>query len=208
MTRLQAVCSLITPAQCIADVGCDHGLVAEYCVKSGLCERVIASDISGECLQKARDRLSKYGNAEFYECDGIAYECDEAVLAGMGGRNIVNILYSAKTLPKTLVLCPHRDTESVRRKIIELGYGIETEILVKERKKFYFCMRASLLGGSRELSDLGYAFGLNFEKRCDNLREYLTLQYNTYIKAPRKNGDKLELVRNALRYQTGENKTS
>ena len=65
MTRLAAVCSLIEPAGVIADVGCDHGIVAEYCADKCLADIVIASDVSDACLEKARKRLFGRTNVRF-----------------------------------------------------------------------------------------------------------------------------------------------
>ncbi|MDE6293893.1 MAG: class I SAM-dependent methyltransferase, partial [Clostridiales bacterium] len=63
--RLDLIKSLIVPAKIIADVGCDHGRIAEYCANSGVAELVIASDISGKCLQKARTLLGDKSNVKF-----------------------------------------------------------------------------------------------------------------------------------------------
>ena len=57
MTRLEAIKSLIEPADAIADVGCDHGLIAEYCAKSGMAKNVIASDISEIGRASCRERV-------------------------------------------------------------------------------------------------------------------------------------------------------
>ncbi len=201
MTRLQAVFSLITKAEVIADVGCDHGIVAEYCLKNGLCGKVIASDISGSCLNKARDRLGNDERVTFFECDGIKYDCDEAIIAGMGGRNIIDILQHASELPEKLVLCPHRDADCVRRAINDLGYAINKEILVKERGKFYFVMQAEKSREKQVLSEQMYSFGLNFDKKCELMKEYLDIMYNTYNKAPGQNSQKLNSVLDALKFQ-------
>ena len=196
--RLGAVCALIERADTIADVGCDHGLVAKYCAESGLCKRVIASDISESCLDKARRALAKYDNVEYRLCDGIRFECDEAVIAGMGGLLITEILKNATTLPKTLVLCPHRNPDAVRRMLISLGYGIDRDGVCKERDKLYFVMRAKLGGEKMVLDELQYLFGVYYAEDCDALDEYLIKLYNTYMRAPERNAESLSAVRAAM----------
>ena len=200
MTRLGAVCSLLRPAGTVADVGCDHGRVALYCARSGMFDAVIASDISDECLDKARKTLSGLDNVRFICCDGIDYECDEAVIAGMGGVNISEILARADKLPQDLVLCPHRDAEALRRKLVELGYFIDSDLAVEERGRVYFVMRASR-GFRKELSELQYRFGVNYDEKCEALQHCLIKLYNIYKKAPEKNADKLRYVCEALRAQ-------
>lgn len=196
--RLGAVCSLIERADTVADVGCDHGLVAKYCIENGLCKRMIASDISELCLDKARAALGSFENVEYKCCDGIAFECDEAIIAGMGGLLMSEILTKASMLPKTLVLCPHRNPDSVRRTLTRLGYGIERDGICKERNKFYFVMRAKLGGNVQALDEEQYRFGVYYAEDCEALDEYLSNLYNTYMRAPTRNGEELDAVRTAV----------
>ncbi|MCH5161100.1 MAG: SAM-dependent methyltransferase [Clostridiales bacterium] len=203
MTRLDAVCSLIIPAGTIADVGCDHGIVARYLSdNSGLCEQVIASDISEQCLNKAKAALGGRCNVRFVLCDGICYDCDEAVIAGMGGVLIAEILKKAKPLPNTLVLCPHRNSEEVRTALTELGYCIERDMIVKERGKFYFVLRASKGAEHTPLTELQILFGKHYDEKNAILQEYLTKQYNTYAVAPEQNKLKLDAIKAAIAAQT------
>ncbi len=203
MTRLEAVCSLIVPAKVIADVGCDHGLVARYLSDSAtLCEKVIASDISGKCLGKAQSALGGRANIEFRLCGGIDYDCDEAVVAGMGGILIADIIRKAKSLPNTLVLSPHRNAEEVRKTLIELGYSIERDMIIKERGKFYFVLRAVKGEAAAKLDELQILFGTHFAEKNAVMQEYLTKQYNTYAVAPEQNKSKLDALAAAIAAQT------
>lgn len=197
--RLAAIAAAIVPARVIADVGCDHGLIAKYCLDRSLCERVIASDVSEVCLDKARAALAHYDNVSFAVCDGIAYDCDEAVIAGMGGTLIRDIIVKAKRKPRVLVLCPHRNPELVRRALTEHGYSIKQDVLCKDRGKFYFVIRAETqIRAATELSELQYLFGVYYYEKCELLEEYLRLQYNTYMRAPERNAEKLALVERAM----------
>lgn len=199
--RLEAVRSLIVKADTIADVGCDHGLIAEYCAVNGLAQRVIASDVSMTCLNKARKRLGGNQSVTFKCCDGIDYECDEAVIAGMGGLLICDILRRAKIKPLTLVLCPHRDYAAVRKALLELGYGIDRDIAVCERGKYYFVMRAVLGGGTTTLDELQTLFGVDCRKKDATLAVWLMKLYNTYSVAPEANAERLRTVKEAMLLQ-------
>lgn len=199
--RLAAICALIKKADVIADVGCDHGIVAEYVVKNALAKKTIASDVSERCLDKARDRLSGYDGIEFICCDGLGYECDEAVIAGMGGHTVIGILGRAKKLPLSLVLCAHKNTDAMRRTLVSLGYEIVSDSMTEERGKFYSVIRAELGGNTKELSELQYLFGACYTVQSDVLRKYLLNLENTYMRAAEQNKEKLEFVRVALKSQ-------
>lgn len=199
--RIDAISQLIEPARVIADVGCDHGLIAKYCAESGKAELVIASDISDKCLEKARTTACGLPNIEFVLADGLSYECDEAVIAGMGGLLICKILTQAEKKPSTLVLCPHRDADSVRRTVCEMGYTIDRDFTVKERGKYYSVMRAKLGVTRQSLNELQTLFGVYYDVKSVELGEYLLKLYNTYMRAPMRNDKKLTQVKAAMAAQ-------
>lgn len=199
--RLDLIKSLIVPAKVIADVGCDHGRIAEYCANSGIAELVIASDISEKCLQKARARLGDKANVQFVCCDGLGYKCDEAVISGMGGILISQILRSAKELPKTLIVSPHRDGALVRSTLIELGYGIDRDIPIFDRGKFYSVIRADVDCKANALSDLQLKFGIDCATPNIALKTRLEQLYNIYSVAPEKNSQVLSDITAVMRLQ-------
>ena len=96
MSRLDILFDLIGEGKVFADVGCDHGYIAEMVIKSGKYEKVILSDVSAKSLQKAVDLLSSYQDkVTFIVSDGfLKYDQtpDEAIIAGMGGEEIIKIL--------------------------------------------------------------------------------------------------------------------
>ena len=197
--RLDLIKSLIVPSAVIADVGCDHGLIAEYCL--GLAEQVIASDISEKCLQKARDRLSHASNITYICCDGLGYECDEAIISGMGGILIARIIREASALPRTLIVSPHRDDGLVRTTLIDLGYGIDRDIPIYDRGKYYSVIRADKDGGVKQLSHLQTLFGVNCGKPNEVLSMRLKQLYATYSLAPEANRQQLSDITAAMRLQ-------
>lgn len=199
--RLDVIKSLIVPSKVIADVGCDHGLIAEYCAISGIAEYVIASDISEKCLQKAKTRLSGLPNVRFVCCDGLGYECDQAVIAGMGGILVSEIIKSAVSLPKTLIVSPHRDGGLVRRTLIELGYGIDRDIPIFDRNKFYSVVRADKACGYTELSELQIIFGKDCNVPNASLQKRLKQLYTIYSVAPEQNSARLKVITEAMKLQ-------
>ena len=145
MSRLDILFNLIGEGEVFADVGCDHGYIAEKVIKSGKYKKVILSDISKKSLDKAVNLLSAYGNnAEFIVSDGFeGYTIvpNEAIIAGMGGEEIVKIL-SGNILPERLVLAPQKNTEKVRRILLDRGYKILKDFTFYSQGKFYDAIKA------------------------------------------------------------------
>lgn len=140
--RLQEIYSLLPNCKVFADVGCDHGYIAKAMLDGDKCQKVIISDISDKCLQKAKDLLAKElqsGVAEAIVSDGfdnLPYH-DLALIAGMGGEEIVAILKKAKNLPEKLLLQPMKNTDKVRVCAVELGYKIITDYTFYSSKIYY-----------------------------------------------------------------------
>lgn len=199
--RLRLIQSLITPAGTVADVGCDHGIIAEYCVNSGFFSTVIASDISENCLQKTKTRIGERDGVKYICCDGLAYECDEAIIAGMGGMLISKIIRSAASLPHTLIVSPHTDCREVRSTLIDCGYGITFDEPITDRDKFYFVIKAELGKKMPATDDVRLEFGTFVEKPSAPLQARLRYLFDTYSLAPERNRQKLELVKEAMRIQ-------
>ena len=111
MTKRQSVLfGEIEKGGSFADVGCDHGYIAEAVLYSKLCDKVIISDVSEKCLKKADDRLKEryFRQYEAIVSDGFDSlpRVDQAVVAGMGGRLIASFLTRRTFTPKRLVLQP------------------------------------------------------------------------------------------------------
>ena len=158
--RLKIIASHIGNCKIFADIGCDHGLIAEYVLKNNLFDKVIASDISSKSLTKASNLLKKYSDkVEFIVSDGFNnfnIVPDEAVIAGMGGEEIYKILNSATILPKRLILSPQKNQRKVRELLVRKNYKISDDYTVFD-KKFYDIIVAEI--GADTYSELELTFG-------------------------------------------------
>lgn len=160
--RLEKIFSDIPVCEVFADIGCDHGYISKRMLDSGKCKKVILSDVSEKCLKKAEKLLSTYikdGFATAVVSDGfdnISY-CDVALIAGMGGEEIINILKKSKFLPKKLVLQPMKNCDKVRKALISLGYKIEKDFVFFAEEKFYDLIVCTV--GKDELSADEIEFG-------------------------------------------------
>ena len=171
--RLQKIFSIIPSCEIFADIGCDHGYIAQAMLISGKAKKVIISDISEKCLQKARELLYEFiqdGRAESVVSDGFdkLSVCDVALIAGMGGEEICSILLKAKVIPNNLVLQPMKNADKVRKCVQNLGYKIQKDFMFKSADKFYDLML--LTKGEENLTEEEIEFGR------DNL-SYIFLVY-------------------------------
>lgn len=182
--RLRAVASLVPQSRTVADIGTDHGYLPSYLVLSGRCESAIASDIAeGPCKAAAETRI-KYGLQGVMEIrkasglHGLAVgEADSAVIAGMGGTTILNILkdsYELAQTIKTFVLQPMNAEGILRRWLTENRFCICEETLCKEKEHIYIVMLVRPAENMQALSLLEQEIGpCIIDRKPELLTEYL-----------------------------------
>ena len=128
--RLKTIRSWLYPCSSLADIGCDHAIVSLHAVKIGV-ERVYAVDISETAVNKAKTRLSRYNNATAILSDGfdkVPERVDLAVLTGLGGMKIIEILQKIDYRP-ALILGAQHDGYRLREFLSANGYCIKKDFL-------------------------------------------------------------------------------
>lgn len=160
--RQQTIAMALPKVHTLADVGCDHGYIGAYAIVNDIADKVYFCDISSASLDKARllcDKLQISGKADFVCQDGlkqIAVDC--AVIAGMGGLEIIQILSNTQILPHTLVLQPMRNQGDVRRYVTSQGYGVVSDKMFFDGK-FYDLIVCSKDCDKKQLNQEEIAFG-------------------------------------------------
>ena len=156
--RLRAAADLVLqtvreiPSPLVLDLGCDHGYLSWYLLRQRQDLRVIASDISAASLRKAQMLMDPglYGGRIcFREADGFAAllpeeQPDCAVLAGMGGRLILDLVSRGRERLKetALVLQANTDLPLLRSGLAELGFGIQLERFAEVNGRVYAVLLA------------------------------------------------------------------
>ena len=137
--RLSIIASMVTEGNSIADIGTDHGYIPVYLDISGICKRIIATDINSRPLEKAMKLAEKYHakHIEFRQTDGLdgfeKHEVQTIIIAGMGGDSIVSILSKSEwSYDCELILQPMTKREHLGRWIRETGLFVSEEKLVRE----------------------------------------------------------------------------
>ncbi len=150
--RLAAIVKLIPPGFPVADIGTDHAMLPLYLVKTGRSPRAIATDLNEKPYQTACRQVAAAdagGRVEVRRGDGLEAirpgEVEVIVLAGMGGNTIVGILERSRgelAGVKRLVLQPMSDAAALRVWLVQNGWRLVDEELIKDEEKFYVIIAA------------------------------------------------------------------
>jgi tRNA (adenine22-N1)-methyltransferase len=142
--RLEALAQQIKPGETMADIGTDHGFLPIALFMRGTCPKVILSDVSEKALARARnhgEHVLGLSDENYRSGDGLSIinpgEVDVVVVAGMGGIMMTTIM--AADLPKSktisrFVFQPRNHPEALRHWLIQHGFSILNECLVRERR--------------------------------------------------------------------------
>ncbi len=149
--RMQAIADM-ADGKVAADIGCDHAFVSINLIKEKGFEKVIAMDVRKGPLEIAGKNISLYDVEDKIDIrlsDGFEKlsenEADTAIIAGMGGELMVDILKRGKIHTDNdiaLILQPQSEPEKVRKYILDIGYKIHDEVMLIDDGKYYVVIRA------------------------------------------------------------------
>lgn len=152
MNRLECIKYMVSKCSIAADIGTDHGYVAEMLLRDNICEKVIATDLNEGPLNRAVEHLKSVNLSD--QCDfrlgsGLTVlnenEADALVIAGMGGELIADIIETSRDIAlkaTQLILQPMTTADKLRRYLNENGFKIIDENIVKELHHYYFIIKA------------------------------------------------------------------
>lgn len=190
--RLQAVADKVTRGSRVADIGCDHGYVSIYLMKSQIAQSVVAMDVNEGPLNRAALHIEREGLSDYIETrlsDGLkklkAGEADSIICAGMGGRLTVKILSEREEITrgvKELILQPQSEIDLVRNYLCQIGFGIMEEDMILDEGKYYQIIKAKP-AAAYELTRAEAKYGPCLIKdRNPVLKEFLLLEQTKYEK--------------------------
>lgn len=191
--RLESIAKLIDNCGSIADIGTDHGYIPVYAVDKQICKTAIASDINRGPVEKAKQNIKSYNLQDKIECrlgGGLSvlkpYEVDGAVIAGMGGNLIKDILEEGLDVFKTLkfvILQPVQNPEILREYIYNKGYRIIDEELCYEDGKYYEIIKITYDMKSKKVDDIYYEVSEKLvAKKHALLKEFISYKIDKYKK--------------------------
>ena len=204
--RLNALCALIEKSESFIDVGCDHGYVADYVAKYKLAADIAACDISAPSLEKARRLVGEQAGVRFICADGAVAAKGFATVfvAGLGGKQICAVIDGCA--PKTFIVSPQSHVRDVRIRLLMRDYAVTTDTIVRDGRKFYTVLKATLGGGREQYAaaqDVQLQYGMFLHERDDTVAEYIRRQIHILSAYPQtqENIQKLRLSEEALQWQ-------
>lgn len=149
-------------------------------LKNRLCEAAVVSDVSEQCLDKARRLLNDYiqkGVLKAVCCNGLdgVENCDEVLIAGMGGEEITAILKRGY-IPEKFVLQPMRNCRAVREYLLESGASIDRDTVFESGGKFYTVIKGAARGKRVRYTEAELEYGR--EASTAAVRRYLLFELN------------------------------
>lgn len=186
--RMEMLLAMAGEGKTFADIGCDHGYVTIAAIQRNLFQKGIAMDINKGPLEAAKNNARTYGVSSFAEfrlSNGLEKlsenEADTILIAGMGGPLICDILSREMKVAKSaekLILSPQSDIPAFRKFVLDNGFKIEDEDMIKDEGKYYFAFKLSVSDDNEyPFGELGLRYGgLLLKKKHPVLKEYLEKQ--------------------------------
>lgn len=168
----------------IADIGCDHAYVVCNAILSSKAKKGYACDVALGPLENAKKTILENHLENQVTCcllDGIQGLCtdvDQIIIAGMGGKLIIDILSKGHLYKNLrLLLSCHKDEYALRQYLMENNIHILREKIVQDHGHYYpimdclvqdtrqYMSEASLYFGKNMINDLSYEQYLDFEEK-------------------------------------------
>ncbi len=151
-SRLLLCASMVRRSSRAADIGTDHAYLPIYLVQNGLVSSVIASDVREKPLKTAARNIRRFKSdiITVRLSDGLSNilpdEADDIIIAGMGGKSIINIIKNApwlKDRSKHLIIQPMTSEPELRLFLSQNGFAVKKEMAAAEDRHVYTAMLAA-----------------------------------------------------------------
>jgi tRNA (adenine22-N1)-methyltransferase len=182
---------MIPTCNCLADIGTDHGFIPIHSIINNITSHAIASDINIGPIRIAEININKYNLADKIQTrvgPGLSTlkenEADVIVIAGMGGILISEIIEAHIDIAreaKWLILQPVQYPEVLRKFLLETGFNIVDEDIVKDENKYYHIIKAENKKSQKYANEAFYYTGTKLiEKGNPLIKEYIVFKIDTF----------------------------
>lgn len=209
--RLLKIASLVSDGKKIADIGTDHGYIPVYLLKEGKVPFAVLADVNKGPLDNAHKEVIQNNLLDKVDLrlgSGIEIleigEIEEVIIAGMGGILISELLEAKKEVAhnvEKLILQPMQAQEELRYYLLNNGYEILEEVLVREDFRIYEIIVAKYTGKNTIIEDeIYYEVGIKLLENKDSLfNDFIEKKIKTYSsivnKLEGKNGEAIDKKR-------------
>lgn len=189
--RLKLISDLVKDVDSVVDVGTDHGYVVIDLLKGGRVKKAIASDINKGPVDRARKNVADHNLSHKIECrlgGGLTTvkpgEVEAAVIAGMGGNLIRDILLESEEVFKKLdyvIVQPVQNPEVLREYVYKLGWNLEDEWIIFDEDKYYEIFKVSYGNEPKTVEPIYNEISEILLKKKDEVyKEYLNHKASKY----------------------------
>lgn len=193
--RLSSVLSFIDSEDVVADIGADHGYLSAAMLDLGV-KHIQVVENKTEPLKRAQSTLLGYKNVSYSLSSGLndLEECiDTITVCGMGGLNIIDILYEDLDKTKKLrkiILQANSKVYELRSFLNKHGFEIVDENIVFEKNKYYEIIVCRFVDKIIDYSYEELFFGpfllkyksITFKNKYENLRkQYLKILSDNFV---------------------------
>ena len=191
--RLKLISGLIADVNSMVDVGTDHGYVPIDLIKANKIDFAIASDINKGPVEKAKKNVRDNNLQDKISCrlgGGLTTvssgEVEAAVIAGMGGNLIRDILEESKEVFKSLkyvIVQPVQNPEVLRKYLYNSGCNIIDEWIIYDEEKYYEIMKISWGNKPKAVEPIYYEISeILLNKKDITYKEYLNYKLEKYLR--------------------------
>jgi len=153
-SRLNTIFEIVKQAQTnisysiVWDCCCDHGYLGIKILRENLCEKLIFVDKLPHIIEKLNLKLAPFdtGKHELKVTDASDLTFDSkckhlVILAGVGGETSVQIVEAIEKKHSRVhidyIFCPSASQKELRKYLVNQQFGLLSEHLVGEKKRYY-----------------------------------------------------------------------
>ena len=143
----------------IADIGSDHAYLPMWLYFNGKIKKAYAVDISENCVKKIKKNLDRHNIptdivipvlSDGLKCFDSEYnfsELTDIIIAGVGGKTIVEIIESAKSFDNVnFIMQANSKVEFLRKFLYDNKFEIIQEIVTENKGRIYNTIQAKFSG--------------------------------------------------------------
>ena len=164
--RIIQIANFIEDGSSCFDVGADHGYLENYLSNYRNIHKILAVENKIGPFSSLKNNTCGLKNVECSFSSGLDNyneQYDTVIMTGMGGKLIINLLnehLDKLKFIKNLIIGPQKNIDEVRKDLLQLGFIINKEAIVKENNKYYFIIHL-IHGIGVSYSDDELQFGYN-----------------------------------------------
>ena len=163
--RIRTIASMIDNDKKVIDIGCDHAFLAISLRKNGHTGEILCTDLRRGPVEKAKENLALYGYDDIEVIQtpgvqGITFEADVAVMAGMGYKTVSQILDDDRDYfynCEKIIIQVNHSNDHLRRWLFANDFKITDEIMIRDYKKYYEILTVE--NGKQDLTEDEILYG-------------------------------------------------